>query len=92
MQFQIKGKKLEDLNILITGGAGVIGSSLVKRIPGKITVLDNLSSSDISSIQELINEKKTEFIKGDVENFEVVNSAVKDKDLIFHLAANAYVR
>ncbi|MGC8558331.1 MAG: NAD-dependent epimerase/dehydratase family protein [Nitrososphaeria archaeon] len=92
MQFQIKGKKLEDLNILVTGGAGVIGNSLVKRIPGKITVLDNLSSSDISSIEELINEKKIEFIKGDVENFEVVNGAVKGKDLIFHLAANGDVR
>ncbi len=92
MQYKIKGKNLEDLNILVTGGAGVIGSAIVKRLPGKITVLDNLSSSTTDNIKELINEGKINFIKGDIENFEAVNEASKGKDIIFHLAANADIR
>lgn len=92
MKYAIKGHKLSDLNILVTGGAGVIGSNLIRRIPCQITVIDNLSSSTIESIEELVKEGKVKFIKGDIENFDLMLKVTKDKDLIIHLAANADVR
>ena len=58
LKYEIRGKKLEDMNILITGGAGVIGGNIVNNIPGNITVLDNLSSGKLEAINALINEKK----------------------------------
>ena len=64
MQYRIKGMNLEDLNILVTGGAGVIGSSLVRRIPGNITILDNFSSAEPGRLEELLKEKKVQVIKG----------------------------
>ncbi len=88
----MRGEKLSDIRILVTGGAGVIGSSLVRQTPGHITVVDNLSSSSYDSIRDLVESRKVEFVKGDVRNLELVNKAVKDKDLVIHLAASADVR
>jgi len=90
--YALKGSKLEDMNILVTGGAGVIGSNLIKKIPGKITVLDNLSSSTIENIADLVSDKKIEFVKGDILDNELVMKVSKGKNLIIHLAANADVR
>lgn len=89
---EIRGKKLEEMNILVTGGAGVIGSNLVRKIPGKITVLDNLSSSSIESIRDLIDEEIILFKKGDVRDLPLLESISKGSDLVIHLAANADVR
>jgi len=92
MDYSLKGQKLENMRILVTGGAGVIGGNLVKMIPGEITVIDNLSSSTIDSIKELIDSKKIKFIKGDVLDFDLIRKITKGMDLIIHLAANADVR
>lgn len=92
LKYEIRGKKLEDMNILITGGAGVIGSNIVKNIPGNITVLDNLSSGKLEAINALINEKKISFVKQDVINLEALLKVSREIDLIIHLAANADVR
>lgn len=83
-------------NILITGGAGFIGShlslSLVKK-GFKITVLDNLSKQvhgdspeHSSSLYKSIKDKVT-FIHGDVTNYSDWTIALKDQDAIIHLAA-----
>jgi len=90
--YVLKGSKLENMNILVTGGAGVIGSNLIRKIPGNITVLDNLSSSTIENIADLVSDKKIEFVKGDIRDNELVMKVSKGKNLIIHLAANADVR
>ena len=75
--------------ILVTGGAGFIGSNLVDMLLEhgyEVSVLDNLSSGKISNIP-----KKVEFIKGNICEPETVKSSLKDVEIIFHLAAQASV-
>ena len=80
-------------NILITGGAGFIGSRLCEKLHDKgynITVLDNLSQQihgdKDSSLFKKIKGKCT-FIKGDVRNKEDWQVAIKGQEIIVHLAA-----
>ncbi len=80
------GKK----TILVTGGAGAIGSNLVNRLAEtahhKIVVLDNLSSGHVENIRPAGN---VEFIQGSVESDEDLHRAFEHKpEVIFHLAAN----
>lgn len=79
-------------NVLITGGAGFIGSNLVKafindeRI-GLVRVLDNLATGFEKNIEEYNNRENFEFIKGDICNFETCNNVSKGMHLISHQAA-----
>ena len=71
--------------ILITGGAGFIGSHLTKYLlnqGNEIVVLDNLMR-DNKIEKDVLN--KIEFIKGDVKDFEVVKKASQNCNQIFHL-------
>ena len=92
MKYEIKGRKMEDMNILVTGGAGVIGSNLIKKIPGNVTVIDNLSSSRLEDIEALKKERKVRFFKTDVRDIEALQKVSRGMDLVIHLAANADVR
>ncbi len=78
---------MENMKILITGGAGFIGSNLAKRLVDdghEIVVLDSLLRGNKL---EKSTFDKIEFIKGDVRDLEVVIKASKGCDLIFHFAA-----
>jgi len=77
---------LKDQRILVTGGAGFIGSHLVKRLlhlNSQVVVLDDLSSG---SIENLPLHPRFSFIKGDVRNLALVKKLSKKSDIIFHLA------
>ena len=81
-------------NILITGGAGFIGSNLTKKLVSKgycITILDNLSKQIHGKDQksELYNSIKeiSTFILGDVCNEEDWKKALKGQDAVIHLAS-----
>lgn len=79
-------------NILITGGAGFIGSSLSLRLIEKgysLTVLDNLSPQIHSANSPLYNsiKDKVHFIKGSVLNYNDWKKALTDIDVVVHLAA-----
>jgi UDP-glucose 4-epimerase len=84
--------------LLITGGAGFIGSHLVdalmerKSQEDEIVIIDNLSRGSLKNLHKWIGHPKFSFIKGDLKNFEDVLNAVKDCEVIFHLAANPEVR
>jgi len=76
--------------VLVTGGAGAIGSNLVKRLneleTKKIIILDNLSSSYEWNIPR---SPKVQFIKGDILDDEKLKWAFKEKpDIVYHLAAH----
>ena len=75
--------------ILVTGGAGFIGSHLVDRLLSEdyqVTVLDNLSCGDLKNISYPQN-KNFRFLRGDIRNFGQVKNALKDVDAVFHEAA-----
>ena len=74
------------MKILITGGSGFIGSHIVEHYQGiaeEIRVLDNLRTG----YRHNLNGLNHTFIEGSVTDRELVKSAVKDVDYIFHLAA-----
>ena len=74
--------------ILITGGAGFIGSHLAEHLlkkKNKITIIDNFSTGNLSNIQEIKN--KVEIIRADVSKIGTWGDSFKNKDIIFHLAA-----
>ncbi len=81
--------------VLITGGAGFIGSHLVDALISKgysVRVLDNLSSGDYSFISRHEGDESFEFFKADLKVREDVEKAVKGVNTVFHFAANPEVR
>jgi UDP-glucose 4-epimerase len=83
------------LRILVTGGAGFIGSHVVDRLiemGNNVTVFDNMSSGRMEFIGHHKNNPKFKLIKGDLMDTETIEDACKDIDLVFHIAANPDVR
>lgn len=83
------------MKVLVTGGAGFIGSHLVDKLMedgNEVRVLDDLSAGDLRNIEQWIGHERFEFINGDMRDPEVVIEAVKGVDAVFHLAANPEVR
>ena len=75
--------------ILVTGGAGYIGSKLVTKLLDKnykVTVIDILKFSS-KSLNHLFNNKNSTFIKGDVRNKKLMSKLIKKNDFIIPLAA-----
>lgn len=83
------------MKILITGGAGFIGShlcdALLKNNENHITVFDNLSLGKTSNIEHLLENENFKFIKGDVLNETLVSELFEKSnfEIVFHLAANS---
>ncbi len=72
--------------VLVTGGAGFIGSHLVHGLlerGGQVRVLDNLSTGLKANLSGL----DIDFIEGDIRDDAIVQESIKDVDTIFHLAA-----
>ncbi len=78
------------MNILITGGAGFIGSHLAERLlraGHRVTALDNLSTGKISNIAHLQKDRSFQLVIGTILNEMLVDKLVERCDCIFHLAA-----
>src|SRR5215204_6688969 len=80
------------MRILVTGGAGFIGSNLVEHLlkkPGVelVRVLDNLATGDMKNIEEFGSNPKFEFVQGDIRDYETCLKACDAIDLISHQAA-----
>jgi UDP-glucose 4-epimerase len=83
------------LRVLVTGGAGFIGSHLVDALMKsgyEVRVVDNLSQGRIENISRWMGRPGFEFIKGDVTDEDLMRGAAKSCDAVFHLAANPEVR
>ena len=82
---------MKNKNILITGGLGFIGSYIANMLvdKNKITIIDNLSTGNISNINNP-NHENLIIIKEDIRNINW-NKLLKNIDYIFHLAAMASV-
>jgi UDP-glucose 4-epimerase len=76
------------MNILVTGGAGYIGSNLVDQLVGEghsVSVLDNLSTGKLSNLAESIHN--IDFVEGSILDEAVIRREVARAELVFHLAA-----
>jgi nucleoside-diphosphate-sugar epimerase len=76
------------MEFLVTGGAGFIGSNIVRNLVGKrksVRVLDNLATGRIGNIKDLLDE--IEFIRGDIRDADTARRAVKGVRNVLHLAA-----
>ncbi|MEW6008502.1 MAG: GDP-mannose 4,6-dehydratase [Candidatus Omnitrophota bacterium] len=81
--------------ILVTGGAGFIGSNLVEVIlkdkVKKLIVLDNFVAGKKENIENFQNDRRFELIAGDIRDYGLVKKLVQKSDLIFNLAASKLV-
>ena len=79
-------------NILVTGGAGFIGSNLVERLLSlenirKVRVLDNFSTGSRENIEAFIGHPKFELMEGDIRDYMTCLAACEDIDIVSHQAA-----
>ena len=80
-----------DQKVLVTGGASFIGSHLVDALINRgalVRVVDDLSSGCDENIKSHIEAGRVEFIKGDLKDSTVADTAVKGMSVVFHLAAD----
>ena len=81
---------LENKKILVTGGAGFIGSNLCEYLlqhNNKVTCLDNLITGKLENINPFIKDSNFKFIEGDITNLNDCNNACENVDVILHQAA-----
>ena len=83
------------MRILVTGGAGYIGSNLVDALLSgghTVTVVDNLSTGRIANIRHVLDHERFRFVNDTILNEELMERLVADVDQVYHLAAVAGVK
>ena len=80
--------KISNKKILVTGGAGFIGSNLVDELitDNQVTVVDDFSSGKRENLSHLKNNPDFTLIEGDIRDRDHMFELVKGKDVVFHLA------
>jgi nucleoside-diphosphate-sugar epimerase len=79
---------LNSRKVVVTGGAGFIGSHIVERLlslGADVTVLDNLATGNLDNLRDVIDD--IEFIDSDIRDIETIKRAVVGADTVFHEAA-----
>ncbi|MBI4296472.1 MAG: GDP-mannose 4,6-dehydratase [Chloroflexi bacterium] len=82
------------MKILITGGAGFIGSHLCDKYTAEghtVLCLDNFMSGNLTNVKPLLNYHNFKLIKGDIRDFELLDKLTRGVDVVFHLAAQIHV-
>ena len=81
--------KIKGQHIVVTGGAGFIGSNLTRLLSenNKVIVIDDLSTGHLKNIKDLIDTNKIDYIKGNITDIDLLQNKFKDVDYIFHQAA-----
>lgn len=82
------------MKILITGGAGFVGSHLCEKYIQKgntVICLDNFMNGDIRNIRHLVAHKNFKLINGDIRDFDLLEKITRDVDIVIHLAAQIHV-
>lgn len=81
---------ISNYKILVTGGAGFIGSNLCEsliKLGNQIVCLDNFSTGKIENIESLLTNPNFKLITGDIRNINDCRAAVKEVDFVLHEAA-----
>jgi len=82
------------MKILITGGAGFIGSHLCDKYTKErhtVFCLDNFMSGNLMNIRHLLDYRNFKLVKGDIRDFDLLEKIMRDVDVVFHLAAQIHV-
>lgn len=83
-------KSLKNKNILVTGGAGFIGSNLCEALlacDANVTCLDNFATGHRHNIEPFFKNSNFTLIEGDIRNLETCHTACKGQDFVLHQAA-----
>ena len=82
--------------VIVTGGAGFIGSNLVKKLLDlnveKLLIIDDLSTGNESNISSIVSDERVQFLNSKIEDIENLNELFKDYDFCYHLAAGVGVQ
>jgi UDP-N-acetylglucosamine 4,6-dehydratase len=85
---------IADKNILITGGAGSVGTILTKRIlkrdPNVVRVFDK-SEPGLAAVKQALDDDRCRYLAGNVRDKDRLRRAVEDIDLVIHTAAMKHV-
>ncbi len=83
-------KILENSTVLVTGGAGFIGSNLVEALlenNNAVVCLDNFSTGKMQNVQPFLNHKNFKLFEGDIRDLDTCKKAVKGMEYVLHQAA-----
>ena len=83
------------MRVLVTGGAGFIGSHLAERLLNdshEVAVIDNLSTGSLTNIESFKNRPGLRFVQGDIRSQGLMEELAEHCDVIYHLAAAVGVR
>ena len=83
-------KKLENKSVLVTGGAGFIGSNLIEtllKLNAKVTCLDNFATGHRHNIEPFLSNDNFTLIEGDIRDLDTCHKACANQDYILHQAA-----
>lgn len=86
----MNGEILISSKVLVTGGAGFIGSNIIEKLLKQdnfVVCLDNLATGKMSNIEAFTNNKNFRFINGDIRDIKTCEEACKGIDIVLHQAA-----
>jgi len=83
--------KIKNAKILVTGGAGFVGSYIVEQLlgkePSRIIVIDNMLRGTQRNMESFVEDSSVEFINGDIRDYSLMEKLISSVDYVFHLAA-----
>ncbi|HXK36917.1 MAG TPA: GDP-mannose 4,6-dehydratase, partial [Candidatus Paceibacterota bacterium] len=84
---------MRDKRVVVTGGAGFIGSNIAWSLcdDNDVVVIDNLSTGRIDNIKKLVTSKRIDFVKGSITDLALMKKTLKGADYVLHQAAIASV-
>lgn len=80
---------MKNQRVLVTGGAGFIGSNLAGElaVENEVVIIDDLSTGRMENIKELLKKENVKFVRGSITDLELMQKLCADIDYVFHHAA-----